>query len=102
MDVGHLVTLVLAAGGALTAAIGIMYRTIIDQGKEQANIREEIGTLKGERDGLERLSASVLETVHELHTQSIQRQQANQQPYEDCHHHNNSHPAANGVRNGND
>jgi len=73
MDIGHLVTLVLAAGGALGAAIGIMYRTIIEQGKEQANIREEIGMLKGERAGIDQLSAKVLETVHELHQQSLAR-----------------------------
>ena len=73
MDIGHLVTLVLAAGGALGAAIGVMYKTVIDQGKEQANIREEIGRLKGEREGIERLSASVLETVHEVLQQSKER-----------------------------
>jgi len=73
MDIGHLVTLVLAAGGALGAAIGIMYRTIIEQGKEQANIREEIGMLKGERAGVDQLSAKVMATVHELHQQSITR-----------------------------
>ena len=75
MDTGHLVTLVLAAGGALSAAIGVLYRTIIQQGKDQADIREEIGKLKGEREGIERLSADVLETVHEVLRQSKDRRQ---------------------------
>lgn len=77
MDIGHLVTLVLAAGGALSGAIGIMYRTIMQQGKDQAEIREEIGKLKGEREGIERLSAGVLETVHEVLQQSKQRTENN-------------------------
>ena len=47
MDVGHLITLVLAAGGALTAAIGVMYRTIMELNKEQAKIREELGEMRG-------------------------------------------------------
>ena len=35
MDVGHLVTIVLAAGGALTGAIGIMYKTIMQLNKDR-------------------------------------------------------------------
>ena len=35
MDVGHLVTIVLAAGGALTGAIGIMAQTIMQLNKDK-------------------------------------------------------------------
>ena len=64
MDVGHLITIVLAAGTALTGAIGVMYRTIISMNKDQANIREELGQMKGKQDGIEHLSKEVLQAVH--------------------------------------
>lgn len=64
MDVGHLVTIVLAAGGALTGAIGIMYKTIMQLNKDQADIREQLGEMKGKQDGIESLSTEVLQTVH--------------------------------------
>jgi len=64
MDVGHLVTIVLAAGGALTGAIGIMYKTIMQLNKDQADIREQLGEMRGKHEGIERLSAEVLQTVH--------------------------------------
>ena len=64
MDVGHLITIVLAAGTALTGAIGVMYRTIITMNKDQANIREELGKMKGKQEGIEHLSKEVLQTVH--------------------------------------
>ena len=65
MDVGNLVTIVLAAGGALAGAIGVMYKTIMDMNKDQADIREELGQLKGKQDGIEHLSSEVLQTVHD-------------------------------------
>jgi hypothetical protein len=64
MDVGHLVTIVLAAGGALTGAIGIMYKTIMQLNKDQSDIREQLGKMKGKQDGIEQLSGEVLQTVH--------------------------------------
>jgi len=64
MDVGHLVTIVLAAGGALTGAIGIMYKTIMQLNKDQSDIREQLGEMKGKQDGIESLSTEVLQTVH--------------------------------------
>jgi hypothetical protein len=64
MDVGHLVTIVLAAGGALTGAIGIMYKTIMQLNKDQSDIREQLGEMKGKQSGIEQLSTEVLQTVH--------------------------------------
>ncbi len=64
MDVGHLVTIVLAAGGALTGAIGIMYKTIMQLNKDQSDIREQLGEMKGKQGGIEQLSTEVLQTVH--------------------------------------
>lgn len=64
MDVGHLVTIVLAAGGALTGAIGIMYKTIMQLNKDQSDIREQLGEMKGKQNGIEQLSTEVLQTVH--------------------------------------
>jgi len=63
MDVGHLVTIVLAAGCALTCAIGIMYTTIMQLNKDQSDIREQLGEMKGKQDGIESLSTEVLQTV---------------------------------------
>ena len=64
MDVGHLVTIVLAAGGALTGAIGIMYKTIMQLNKDQSDIREQLGEMKGKQSGIESLPTEVLQTVH--------------------------------------
>ena len=64
MDVGHLITVVLAAGGALTGAIGIMYKTIMQLNKDQSDIREQLGEMRGKHEGIERLSSEVLQTVH--------------------------------------
>ena len=64
MDVGHLVTLVLAAGGALSAAIGVMYRTIMQLNEEQSKIREELGELRGKNKGIQHLSEEVMQVVH--------------------------------------
>lgn len=64
MDIGHLITVVLAAGGALTGAIGVMYRTIIQLNKDQADIREQLGEMKGKQSGIESLSTEVLQAVH--------------------------------------
>lgn len=64
MDVGHLVTIVLAAGGALTGAIGVMYKTIMQLNKDQSDIREQLGEMKGKQDGIEQLSGEVLQAVH--------------------------------------
>jgi len=64
MDVGHLVTLVLAAGGALSAAIGVMYRTIMQLNEEQSRIREELGELRGKNKGIQHLSEEVMQVVH--------------------------------------
>ena len=64
MDVGHLITIVLAAGGALAGAIGVMYKTIMQLNKDQSDIREQLGEMRGKNDGIERLSTEVLQTVH--------------------------------------
>lgn len=64
MDISHFVTLVLAAGGALSAAIGILYKTILDTNSKHADLKEEVGQLKGRHEGITKLSAEVLETVH--------------------------------------
>ena len=65
MDIGHLITIVLAAGGALAGAIGVMYKTIMQLHNDQSDIREELGHLKGKQDGIEHLSSEVLQTVHD-------------------------------------
>ena len=56
---------------ALSAVIGVLYKTIMRMHKDQkqmlqnqADIREQIGMLKGQQEGIGRLSADVIETIH--------------------------------------
>ncbi len=71
MDIEHVITLIMGAGGAMGLAIGVLFRTVMslhsDHRKmlrEHGEIKEQVGKLKGQREGIERLSADVLETVH--------------------------------------
>ena len=71
MNIEHVITLIMGAGGAMGLAIGVLFRTVMSLHtehrqmlKEHAEIKEQMGNLKGQRAGIERLSADVLETVH--------------------------------------
>lgn len=71
MDIEHVITLIMGAGGAMGLAIGVLFRTVMSLHtehrqmlREHAEIMEQVGKLKGQQDGIERLSADVLETVH--------------------------------------
>ena len=73
MDFDQLVTLMLAAGGALAASIGVLFRTVMTMHKEHRNMlrehgdmKHEIGKLKGEREGIGRLSADILEMLYKV------------------------------------
>ncbi len=73
MGTDGILTLIMGAGGALAAAIGVLFRTVMTMHKEHREMLKEhgdmkgkIGQLKGEREGIERLSADVLETIHSV------------------------------------
>jgi cytochrome P450 len=73
MDVNQLITLILAAGGALAATIGVLFKTVMsmhkdhrDMLREHGDMKQKIGKLQGEKAGIERLAADVIETVHKV------------------------------------
>ena len=73
MGTDGILTLVMGAGGALAAAIGVLFRTVMTMHKEHREMLREhgemkgqIGRLRGEREGIERLSADVLDTIHNI------------------------------------
>ena len=71
MEISHVITILLAAGGGLTAAIGVLYRTVQNLNKEQSQLKHDFGELKGKHRGIEQLSADVLATVHRATIESI-------------------------------
>ncbi len=52
------------AGGALTTAIGVLWKTVVDLSKKQIDMSKELGKLEGKQDGIRELSYKVLDTVH--------------------------------------
>ncbi len=73
MDINQLITLILAAGGALAATIGVLFKTVMsmhkdhrDMLREHGDMKQKIGKLQGEQAGIERLAADVIETVHKV------------------------------------
>lgn len=68
MDEGQFTTLILGAGGGLTAAIVFLYKEIIKLNSKQTELAERLGELKGKHEGIKELSASVLQTVEDAMT----------------------------------
>lgn len=73
MSIDQLLTLILAAGGALAAAIGVLFRTVMrmhqdhrDMLREHGDMKREVGKLEGEHAGMERITAEVMEAIHNL------------------------------------
>jgi len=52
------------AGGALTTAIGVLWKTVLDLSKKQIDMSKELGKLEGKHEGIRDLSFRVLSTVH--------------------------------------
>lgn len=57
-------TLLTAAVGSLVAAITYLFKLVMRLTKDQAEHVEKLGEFRGRQEGVTRLSASVLETVH--------------------------------------
>ena len=73
MDIDTIVMLVMGAGGTLAATIGVLFRTVMSMSKdhqkmlrEHGDMKQTIGQLQGERKGLERLSADIIEVVYKV------------------------------------
>ena len=64
MEIDEFIILVSAAATTLAAAIGVLFRTVMQLSKKQAEMSEEIGMLKGEHKGIRELSYDVLDAVH--------------------------------------
>lgn len=64
MSEGQVVTLIIAAAGGMTTAVGFLFKNVIGLHEKQSVMSEQIGELKGREEGIKNLSAQVLETVH--------------------------------------
>jgi hypothetical protein len=53
------------AGGALTTAIGVLWKTVLGLSKKQIDMSKELGKLEGKHDGIRDLSYRVLNTVND-------------------------------------
>lgn len=73
MELQELIPIISTAGGALSLAIGILWKTVMDLSKKQVDMSQELGNLKGKQDGIRNLSYQVLDTVRE----SVNKNQKN-------------------------
>lgn len=64
METNELIVVITAAGAALSTAIGILWKTVIELTKEQSATNKQLGVLQGKQEGIEQLSKQVLDTVH--------------------------------------
>ena len=63
----------MAAGAALAATIGVLFKTVMsmhkdhrDMLREHGDMKQKIGKLEGQKEGIQRLAADVIETVHRV------------------------------------
>ena len=64
METNELIVVVTAAGAALSTAIGILWKTVVELSKEQSETNKQLGVLQGKQEGIDQLSKQVLDTVH--------------------------------------
>lgn len=64
METNELIVVITAAGAALSTAIGILWKTVIELTKEQSETNKQLGVLQGKQEGIDQLSKQVLDTVH--------------------------------------
>ena len=64
METEILVTLITGAGGALSGAVLILYKSVVDLNKKHSELNKSLGILEGKHDGIQQLSKQVLDTVH--------------------------------------
>ena len=57
-------TVLFAAGSALATCVGVLFRMVVRLFNQQVDMSEKIGKLQGRQDGIEELSARVLDVVH--------------------------------------
>jgi len=59
-----LIIIVVGAGTALSAAIGILWKSVMDLSKNLTQTNKQLGILEGRQEGIQNLSKQVLDTVH--------------------------------------
>ena len=64
METNELIIVITAAGAALSTAIGILWKTVVELTKEQSKTNKQLGILEGKQEGIQQLSKQVLDTVH--------------------------------------
>lgn len=64
MESAQVVTLLMAAGGGMATAIALLFKTVMETNKKHTDLSVEVGELRGKNEGIQNLSAEVLETVH--------------------------------------
>jgi len=64
VETNELIVVITAAGAALSTAIGILWKTVIELTKEQSETNKQLGVLQGKQEGIDQLSKQVLDTVH--------------------------------------
>lgn len=86
MDIEQIINLAKLVAGALGSTVAYLFHTVMRMSKEhrnmlreQGDIQKKLGHLQGEQEGIERLSAEVLETVHNV----LQRHQRKPNEYVD-------------------
>tara|TARA_R110000796_G_scaffold249160_1_gene376663 strand:+ start:762 stop:1037 length:276 start_codon:yes stop_codon:yes gene_type:complete len=58
--------MVIAAGTALAGAIGVLWRRLILLSDQQMRTGEKLGRVEGKQDGIELMSARVLQEIHTI------------------------------------
>tara|TARA_R110000737_G_scaffold352662_2_gene399636 strand:+ start:1183 stop:1419 length:237 start_codon:yes stop_codon:yes gene_type:complete len=65
-------TAVAAVGTALSTAVVAMWRRLTHLADQQIRTSEKLGRLEGKQDGIETMSARVLEEIHTIKSASAQ------------------------------
>ena len=63
MESAELVTVITGAATAMTAAIGILWKTVMELSRKQVEMSKELGKLEGRQEGIRQLSERVLDAV---------------------------------------
>lgn len=64
MNESNYFTIIMACGAGLTGAVTFLFSIVMKQSSKQVDLAKDLGELKGRQEGIEKLSAQVLETVH--------------------------------------
>ena len=63
LEIQHVITIISIVGTSMVAAIGVLWKTVLDFSKKQIEMSNRIGKLEGQQEGIRDLSYNVLRTV---------------------------------------